>query len=307
MNYNIGDKIELNNKLDSYEYIIEDIKHGGMGVVFLLKQASSNWHTIFRPLIAVKTINNNIFSIFNADQFKNELNIWITLDHPNILPLGALVEHKNKLCAVMQRCDGNISDIVHSNKFNDIFALNIIDNILDGLSYALDKYGVLHLDIKPQNILINLSKKKFIQIADWGIANIQSLFYGALLENSNNDISKKYSDFGTLIYMSPERLLGSPANIQFDIYSLGIMLYELITKCSIFNTNSSDLIYHKITNYEYFETIKNNNRKIDANILDLIINCVNPNCTKRYSTYNQIKVDLRRALKRKNSIFSIFT
>lgn len=303
MDFKIGNTLNLEYDLITHEYIIHDIKFGGMGTVFLLKKQNDNWHTVFRPMVAVKTIKENILTYGNTELFEKELNIWIGLNHPNILPLRALLPFQNHLLAVMPICKGNIRDLVTNDSINKSEVISLIKQITHGLDYAYKVHNILHLDIKPENVLIDFNKKGTFQITDWGIANIQAKLLKSM--SNDSDIISTCSNFGTLMYMSPERLLGAHTNIKFDIYSIGLMLYELMAHCSPFTSNSNTMVYHQIVNGDYFHNITSNHRNIDKKIMDIIIKCVNPDCSRRYSDYADLTNDLVK-VEKKSALFSMF-
>jgi serine/threonine-protein kinase len=264
--------------------------------------------------LAAKTFKENNNVKINFELFKRELNIWLNFDknvfeNNKIVKLLRTTYIHQKLYALMPFYEKSVSDIIREKiriDLND--ALLVIFDVVEALKNIFEKYGVVHQDIKPANILCkkNDNKKVEFHVGDWGISNIQ-------LKSCPEIPTKKWlpssfveimSNFGTLYYMSPERLIGSPSSILADIYSIGLIFFELLFGILPLNHNSKKPIELQILDGDYFEAAcwilgKNS---INAKIIPVIQNCIHPDPEKRYPDYS----NLEKALKKINRKWIIF-
>lgn len=292
-NISKGALITISHGVNAYTYRVFDIKSGGMGIVFMLDKEEGEWNAVFQQMIALKTFKHEYTNSKNPQLFERELNIWIVLEHKNILPLRKILIQQNDLLAVMPFCEESVRHLISESraKLNKALAIQVISQVITGLEYAYKEYNILHLDIKPENILLEFINDKTYRISDWGISKLQSSFMQPLHSNVN-ELAETYGNFGTLPYMSPERLLGHPNNISFDIYSLGIMFYEIIFGGLPFN-DAGQHVYSQILNGDYYERVSADLRKIgDNRTAKIILKCLNPDYKHRYDNYAEVRNDL---------------
>ncbi|MHB8883259.1 MAG: serine/threonine-protein kinase [Thermodesulfovibrionales bacterium] len=293
-NISKGATITIPHDLTVYTYRVFDIKSGGMGIVFILDKEKGAWNAVFQQMIALKTFKREYASSINQQLFERELNIWIVLEHKNVLPLRKILTQENDFLAVMPFCEGSLRHLISESqdKLNKTLAIQVVSQVITGLEYAYNEYKILHLDIKPENILFEFINDKTYRISDWGISKLQASFVQAVHSNVNG-IAETYGNFGTLPYMSPERLLGHPNNISFDVYSIGIMFYEIIFGCLPFNDLSMQHIHSQILNGDYYEKAATDLKKIgDNRVANIILNCLNPDYKHRYDSYAEVRNDL---------------
>lgn len=195
--------------------IISQIAEGGMGTVFYGEHKTLN-----RP-VAIKQLHSNFTN--NVDfknRFVNEAVILAQLNHSNIITIYDLIEEYGNFYIVMEYIQGDTIDEI-MNKYRSPFqpqrAMYIFKQILSAFDYAHRK-GVIHRDIKPSNIILEEGDKP--KILDFGIAKLVS---------SNLHLTKAGTKMGSVLYMSPEQVLGHDVDHRSDIYSLGILLYEMLT------------------------------------------------------------------------------
>jgi serine/threonine protein kinase len=308
--FKIGDRISI----DGITYQIENVKQGGMAFVLILKRvtesSSFGYEVIFKSKIAVKTLKRALLEGLGPELFRRELNIWVTLEHPNIVPLRLVTKYKDDFVAIMPFYRGTLRDMLCLNKpMKQEIIINIIKQVIKGLNYAFCSFKLLHLDIKPENILSDLSSNNRYLISDWGIASLQQTYYSSISNAIHEDglFSLTFGNFGTLPYMSPERLLEKHSNIQFDIYSVGILLYELLIGEPPFERHSGKPLYAQILSGDYYNIAKRTLTGTPNGYLNsIILNCITPDLRNRYEDYSSLDSDLSRVNSRVLKLFNIF-
>ncbi|MDR2692840.1 MAG: protein kinase [Chitinispirillales bacterium] len=211
--------------------ILGKIGKGGMGDIYKAKQKTLD------RVVAIKVLppqlsRDNEF----AKRFEIEAKAISLLQHQNIVTIHECGEDDGYSYIAMQYIDGmDLGNYIAETKV--IAVSDIIDfskQICRGLLYA-HHHNVVHRDIKPQNIL--LDKSNIIHITDFGIAKIFS--------TTDIDITQTGSTVGTPEYMSPEQAQGKKIDAQSDIYSLGIVMYEMLTRKPPFTANNSMAVAYK--------------------------------------------------------------
>jgi serine/threonine protein kinase/uncharacterized protein YraI len=202
---------ELENlQLGQYK-LLEAIGHGGMATVYKAYQESLDRY------VAIKVLLSNRDPQFAA-RFRREARAIAALQHHNILPIYDYGEQDGLLYFVMQYVDTGVTlhDILGS-PIEPIQALRIIGHVLNALEYAHAR-GVVHRDIKPANIL--MPSPSWALLADFGIAK---------LLNDSQRLTMTGFIVGTAAYMAPEQAANRPIDARTDLYSLGVVLYEMLT------------------------------------------------------------------------------
>lgn len=208
---------ELADKFPQLE-ILELLGQGGMGAVYKARQKGLD-RDVALKILPPDAGGNASF----AERFSREAKALAKLSHPNIVTVFEFGQTSDGLCYfVMEYIDGvNLRQALRAGKMSPKEALAIVPQICDALQFAHDE-GIVHRDIKPENVL--LDKKGRVKIADFGLAK--------LLGGSEIDASLTGTQqvMGTLRYMAPEQMEGSKlVDHRADIYSLGVVFYELLT------------------------------------------------------------------------------
>ena len=151
---------------------------------------------------------------------------------------------------------------------------NMLFQVGKALDYAHAKQSILHLDIKPSNIL---SDGTSFFLADWGISKI----------SANSALKLGPTSGGTLPYMSPERFSVEPDSASSDIYSLGMTAFELLTGRLPFDARNTDDLVQSIISGRYFLTIRTASKIIPPGWMNFILKCCQPNHAHRISTYSE--------------------
>lgn len=200
--------------------IIRKIGEGGMGQVFLAKNKS------IHQFVAIKMLHPQ-FSQNPAlrDRFRQEAIMLSSLDNPHIVKFLNYVENEQGIFLIMEYVDGlTLEDYIRKKTglIVESRAFPMMHQILDAFAYAHGR-GVVHRDIKPSNILVGNDGN--IKILDFGIAQI--------ISDSGQAAASKA---GSIEYMSPEQTRGMNLDIRSDIYSLGVLFYQMLTGRSPYDT-----------------------------------------------------------------------
>lgn len=208
------DNIQPGQMLGPYR-IINQVGRGGMATVYKAYQPSVDRY------VAVKVLPSQLAESREfATRFQQEARIIAKLEHPHILPVFDYGESDGVAYFVMRYMDaGTLKDKMIEGRplpLGDIDRL--FTQLAEALSYAHSR-GVVHRDLKPANVLIDAHENIFL--TDFGIAK--------LLESASPRLTQTDAIMGTPAYISPEQAQGNPVDQRSDIYSLGIILYEMVT------------------------------------------------------------------------------
>ena len=261
---NFDKKYDINN----FTKVIEDIfpkqlGSGSFGRVFLVS------HNETKKLFALKVIDKRklLMSYGKLDIIYNEINIHAKLDHENIIKLYNFNEDNENINIVMEYApNGNLYDLITKTKtgFDEYKAFEYFIQVVNAVHY-LHNNNIIHRDIKPENILIGEDNK--IKLCDFGWAKELSL------ENRSTFC-------GTVEYMAPEIVGSENYDYGVDIWSLGILLYELLYGHSPFKANNTKNVILNIKSHEL--TYDDTNKTVSKSCKDLIQKILNNNPQKRY-------------------------
>jgi len=223
-------------KIGKYE-IIDLLGKGAMGIVYKALDPDIDRE------VAIKTIR---FDLISDDEEKNELMQRFIrearaagkLVHPNIITIHDVGKEKDMTYIVMQCIEGPSLQnwIISKKKLSAPDIINLMLALCDALNFAHQK-GIVHRDIKPANILLDNSGKP--HICDFGVAHVEM-----------STITQTGATIGTPSYMSPEQVMGKKIDKRSDIFSLGAILYELLTGRRPFEGESITTVIYKILNEE---------------------------------------------------------
>ena len=206
---------------ERYE-ILEILGEGGMAFVYKARDMQ------LERFVAIKTLKPNYVNQETfVDRFKREAKTAANLNHPNIVQIFDWgIEEEPYF--VMEYIEGNtLTSIIAKNRTISLSDILFIGAQVSNGLHAAHQKGLVHRDIKPGNIMITPDGK--VKVTDFGIVSLQ---------NEESDITKTGSILGTASYISPEQAQGKPVSIESDLYSLGTVLYELITGRAPFSGDS---------------------------------------------------------------------
>ncbi|NJR12752.1 serine/threonine protein kinase, partial [bacterium] len=201
----------IGQKLGQYE-IQQLIKKGGMGAVYRAVQPSLGRAVAIKILPPHPTLDESV-----VQRFEREARTIGTLQHPHILPLYDYGRQDNILYLVMAYADGgSLAELMSDGPLPLTLADRLVRETASALDYA-HRRGIVHRDIKPANIL--LDSEGHALLADFGIVKIAA----------DSSTLTGTAIIGTPAYMSPEQGQGDPTDNRSDIYSLGVMAFEMLT------------------------------------------------------------------------------
>lgn len=229
----------IQTTLGKYQ-ILQSIGKGGMGEVFLAYDTSCGRR------LALKRIRQDLVEFPQLQKrFLREARITSQLTHPAIIPIYSIDCQDGLIYYSMPFVEGEtLKQIIRRAKDHEKrkprkadpqgsipFLVRHFLQVCQAVAYAHSK-GVLHRDLKPENIIVG--KYGQVLILDWGLAKVlgdeeEVLEISGTPPTASHRITRLGKVVGTIAYMSPERAQGKPASIQTDIYSLGVMLYQLLT------------------------------------------------------------------------------
>ncbi len=254
--------------------ISKKLGQGGMGVVYLAGDMR------LKRNVAIKFLPDHISA--NPEQrkrFETEAQAAASLNHPNITTIYSIEEYDELMFIVMEYIDGiELKDKIRVGSVPLKEAADIAAQIAEGLN-AAHKKGVIHRDIKSQNIM--LTADGIVKIMDFGLAKLPG----------NSQITKSGSMMGTVAYMSPEQVQGEEADIRSDIFSFGIVLYELLTGSFPFKGDYEYAMIYSIINEEPDHSPLETHA-VPKKLRDVVLKCLRKNKAERYSSFEEVLKDV---------------
>lgn len=256
--------------------IIEELGKGGMGKVYRALDREIEEYVaikIIRPEIAAdKTI---------IQRFRNELKIARKISHKNVCRMFDLNKEGETYYITMEYVHGEDlkSSIRRMGQLSLGKALFIVKQVCDGLSEA-HRLGIIHRDLKPQNIMID------------GDGNVRIMDFGIARSHETSGLTDSGGVVGTAEYMSPEQVDGISVDLRSDIYSLGIILYELVTGSTPFDGTTPMSVALKRMLQSPAEPSKINGQ-IPEGLSKVIMTCLNKDREKRYESTDGLLLDLK--------------
>jgi len=262
-------------KTISHYKILQKLGEGGMGVVYKAED------TKLKRKVALKFLPHHVnVTAEEKARFLQEAQAAATLNHPNVCTIYDIQEHDQQQFIVMEYVDGQtLRDKGGSVSFKQ--AIDIGIQVADGLAAAHEK-GIVHRDIKPENIMVR--KDGIVQIMDFGLAK---------LRGNVSRLTKEGSTVGTVGYMSPEQVQGLDADHRSDVFSLGVVLYELLTGQLPFKGVHETALMYEIVNVDPapMSSIK---PEIDSQLDAIVLECLEKDPNERAQSAKQISIDLKR-------------
>ncbi len=258
----------------SHYKIIEKLGEGGMGVVYKAQD------TKLERFVALKFLPAHMSgSEQDKARFLQEAQAAASLNHHNICTIYGIEEHEGQIFIAMELVEGQTLREM-KQLFSVKQAVDIGTQIADGLAAAHEK-GIVHRDIKPENIMIR--KDGIVQIMDFGLAKLR----GA------SRLTKEGSMVGTVGYMSPEQVQGFEVDYRTDIFSVGVVLYELLAGGSPFKGVHETAVMYEIVNVEP-QPISTMKEGIDPRLDEIILECLEKDKDDRYQSAKELAKDLRK-------------
>jgi len=261
----------IGNTISHYK-IIEKIGAGGMGVVYLADDLKLDRKVAIKFLPEQLTKDKE-----NVERLKREAKATASINHPNIVTIYDVLEENNQICLVMEYIEGkSLRDVIDEYKMGLDKIIDIITQISEGLSKA-HQSNIVHRDIKPENIIIN--KDARVKILDFGLAKLKGV----------SKLTKETSTLGTIHYMSPEQIQGKDVDHRSDIWSLGVVFYELLTSEVPFKGDYEQAVTYSIVNENIKPVI---DKETPEELIRIIEKCLAKDPADRYQNADEIKSDL---------------
>jgi Tol biopolymer transport system component/predicted Ser/Thr protein kinase len=258
--------------------ILEKLGEGGMGVVYKALDTKLD-----RP-VALKFLPAGLHpSEQDRARFLQEARAAAAMNHPNVCSVLDIAEHEGQMFIVMEFVDGQtLRTKLLSLGLKQ--ALDIAIQIAEGLAAAHEK-GIVHRDIKPENIMVR--KDGIAQIMDFGLAKLRTTD-GALTR-----LTKQGSTVGTAGYMSPEQVQGQDTDHRSDIFSLGVLLYEMLAGQLPFKGVHETAMAYEIVNVDAppMSAVRS---EIDPALDAVILECLEKDPKERTQSAGQVALDLKR-------------
>jgi serine/threonine protein kinase/Flp pilus assembly protein TadD len=270
----------------SHYKILEKIGEGGMGVVYKAED------TRLKRIVAIKFLPRQaVMHDEDKARFVREARASALLDHSNICTVYEIDEIEGQTFIVMAYLEGILlKDKIKKEKLSIDDALNIGVQIADGLSEAHAK-GIVHRDIKSSNIMI--SSKEQAKIMDFGLAKSSQL----------TQITTSGTRMGTVAYMSPEQAKGEEADFRSDIWSLGVVLYEMLSGKLPFPGENIHAVMYAILNEEPIP-VQNLRTDIPPELAWIIRKAMTKDLNSRYQGMKEMLSDLRALKKDTGSLLT---
>ncbi|MCH7783585.1 serine/threonine protein kinase, partial [candidate division KSB1 bacterium] len=259
--------------------ILEKIGEGGMGIVYKAQD------TKLDRIVALKFLPDDVIREKEAkERFIREARSASKLDHPNICTIHAVEEVDDQLFIAMAYYEGEtLQDVIDKGPMKIDEALTITNQIAEGLNEAHSK-GIIHRDIKPSNIM--LTDRGQVKIMDFGLAK----------SIAGSKVTKAGTTLGTIGFMSPEQSRGEEVDSRTDIWSLGVVLYYMLTGQTPFKGEYEQAVIYSIVNVDP-EPITGLRTGVPVELETYIGKCLEKKAEDRYPTVSGLMVDLRKLKK----------
>jgi serine/threonine-protein kinase len=262
--------------------ILERIGQGGMGVVYKARQRD------LKRVVALKLmLSGPLASAAEVKRFRAEATAAATLQHPNVVAIHEVGELEGRHFFSMDYVDGkSLSDVVRRTPLPAVRAARYVKSIAVAVQYAHER-GILHRDLKPHNVLIDLNDQP--RITDFGLAKQIEV---------DSDLTVSGAVLGTPSYMPPEQAAGRRREIgpASDVYSLGAILYDAITGRPPFRAETPIDTLRQVLDAEPAAP-RLLNRKVPRDLETICLKCLAKEKHQRYATARDLAQDLDRFLK----------
>src|SRR5215213_8333982 len=268
-------------KLGRYE-IVDEIGKGAMGVVYLARDP------LIGRLVALKTFRIG-YSIRDQEleqfriRFMREAQSAGILSHPNIVTIHDVVEQTEEGLAfiAMEYVRGTtLKALLQSDQPMSLaFIVDLVAQIAEALDYA-HAHRVIHRDVKPANILITADNR--VKITDFGIARLDS-----------SNLTQEGQLLGTPNYMAPEQIQGREVDHRADLFALGVVLYEMLTRHKPFQGENLTVVSHRIV-YDHFTPPKEYVQNLPPGLEGILNRALDKDPNRRYQKAKEMVTDLRR-------------
>ena len=257
---------------------------GGMGHVFRA------WDARLHRDVAIKLLHNEFSMPGMRERFLREARAASALNHPNICTIFDIGEQDGDPYLVMELLEGEtLKDRIQRSTIQIDELICVARECAEALATAHSK-GIVHRDVKPANIFLvdKANGKTQTKVLDFGLAKIEHGALGSFGARTRSlDITSAGATVGTLAYMSPEQARGEVLDSRSDLFSLGVVLYEMATRQVPFPGATSALVFVKLLNHAP-EPVREWNEAVPRDLEKIILKLLAKERTARYQTANEL-------------------
>ncbi|MFC1628134.1 serine/threonine-protein kinase [Gemmatimonadota bacterium] len=264
----------IGKTIDRYK-IVDKLGEGGMGSVWKAEDSKLN------RLVALKTLSPHLAEDVEArERFTREAQAASALNHPNITTIYDLLDADDQHFICMEYVEGKtLREMVESGRVGVKKAVDIILHAAEALEAAHRK-GILHRDIKSANIMVSMEGN--VKVMDFGLAHLEG----------RSQLTRTGTTMGTLAYSSPEQVTGAPVDNRSEIYSLGVVFYELLTGILPFTAASEAETLYAILNDEP-QRISNLGLDLPKDVEAVVEQMLQKDPSRRYGSCEELIEDLQ--------------
>ncbi len=272
-------------RVGRYE-ILTPLGSGGMGDVYRALDTQLGRH------VAIKFLSPQLADPSARRRFQQEAQMASALNHPHILTVheaGEIGEHQYLVTELVD--GGTLGTWAHENRPTWRQAITLLTGVADALAAAHDA-GIMHRDVKPANILV--TRSGYAKLADFGLAKLDAVVSAGAVTQTLQDPTRPGLVVGTVPYMSPEQAAGKPVDARSDIFSFGLVLYELLAGRRAFGSKSNLDTLHAIVHDEPAPLPAD----LPVGLRLLVEKALEKDPADRFQSMRELVVDLRREARR---------